>query len=166
MTPTLLNLEDEFTHLTLAPQLGGRIVNWSVRSTGLPLLRHSDAHALNTGLPGKLGCFPMAPWSNRISEGGFDCPEGWLALTFNSLTDPMPISPQRLATAVAGGLADASGQRASPARSSGVAIAGARRVSRARFQPALSLPQQLTQHCTQLAGFHRFVQQRCVESLQ
>ncbi|MHC8362244.1 aldose 1-epimerase [Pseudomonas sp. LS2P72] len=91
MTPTLLNLEDEFTHLTLAPQLGGSIVNWSVRGTGLPLLRHSDAHALNTGLPGKLGCFPLAPWSNRISEGGFECPEGWLALTPNSLTDPLPI---------------------------------------------------------------------------
>ena len=33
----------------------------------------------------------MAPWSNRISEGGFDCPDGWLALAPNSLTDPLPI---------------------------------------------------------------------------
>jgi aldose 1-epimerase len=91
MTPTLLNLEDEFTRLTLAPELGASIVNWTVRSTGQPLLRHSDAHALNTGLPGKLGCFPLVPWSNRIAEGGFDCPDGWLALTPNSLTDPLPI---------------------------------------------------------------------------
>jgi aldose 1-epimerase len=91
MTPTLLNLEDQFTRLTLAPELGASIVNWTVRSTGQPLLRHSDAHALNTGLPGKLGCFPLVPWSNRIAEGGFDCPDGWLALTPNSLTDPLPI---------------------------------------------------------------------------
>ncbi|MCX2900338.1 aldose 1-epimerase [Pseudomonas mandelii] len=91
MTPTLLELKDQLTHLTLAPELGGSIVNWSVRSTGQPLLRHSDAQALHTGLPGKLGCFPLVPWSNRIAEGGFDCPDGWLALTPNSLTDPLPI---------------------------------------------------------------------------
>ncbi|RON50273.1 aldose 1-epimerase [Pseudomonas frederiksbergensis] len=87
----LLELEDDFTHLTLTPELGASIVNWTVRSTGQPLLRHSDQQALNTGLPGKLGCYPLAPWSNRISEGGFDCPEGWLALPPNSLTDPLPI---------------------------------------------------------------------------
>ncbi|WPN45014.1 aldose 1-epimerase [Pseudomonas sp. P8_241] len=91
MKPTLLELEDEFTRLTLAPELGASIVNWTVRSTGLPLLRHADEHALNTGLPGKLGCFPLIPWSNRIAEGGFDCPDGWLALAPNSLTDPLPI---------------------------------------------------------------------------
>ncbi|MCP2226327.1 aldose 1-epimerase [Pseudomonas mandelii] len=91
MTPEILELKDELTHLTLAPGLGGSVVNWTVRSTGQPLLRHNDAHALNTGLPGKLGCYPLVPWSNRIAEGGFDCPEGWLALTPNSLTDPLPI---------------------------------------------------------------------------
>lgn len=91
MAPTLIELEDELTRLTLAPELGGSIVNWTVRSTGQPLLRHSDTHALNTGLPGKLACFPLAPWSNRVSAGGFDCPDGWLTLTPNSLTDPLPI---------------------------------------------------------------------------
>ncbi|MCU1759430.1 aldose 1-epimerase [Pseudomonas sp. 14P_8.1_Bac3] len=91
MTSTLLELEDEFTHLTLAPEIGGSIVNWTVRHTGQPLLRHSDAQALDTGLPGKLGCFPLAPWSNRVSDGGFDRPDGWLALEPNSLTDPLPI---------------------------------------------------------------------------
>jgi len=90
MKPTLLELEDAFTRLTLAPELGGSIVNWTVRSTGQPLLRHADEQALNTGLPGKLGCFPLVPWSNRIAEGGFDCPDGWLALAPNS-PDPLPI---------------------------------------------------------------------------
>ena len=91
MAPILLELEDELTHLTLAPGLGGSIVNWTVRSTGQPLLRHNDAQALNTGQPGKLGCFPLVPWSNRIAEGGFDCPDGWLSLEPNSVTDPRPI---------------------------------------------------------------------------
>jgi aldose 1-epimerase len=71
MTLNTLELEDELTRLTLAPELGASIVNWTERSTGQPLLRHSDQHALNTGLPGKLACYPLAPWSNRISEGGY-----------------------------------------------------------------------------------------------
>ena len=91
MSLTLIELEDELTHLTLAPELGASIVNWTVRSTGQPLLRHSDERALNTGLPGKLGCYPLIPWSNRIADGGFDCPDGWQSLTPNSLTDPLPI---------------------------------------------------------------------------
>ncbi|MEB0048485.1 MULTISPECIES: aldose 1-epimerase [unclassified Pseudomonas] len=91
MPLTLLELEDELTHLTLAPELGASIVNWTLRSTGQPLLRHSDSPALNTGLPGKLACYPLVPWSNRIADGGFDCPDGWLPLMPNSLTDPLPI---------------------------------------------------------------------------
>ncbi|NVZ53993.1 aldose 1-epimerase [Pseudomonas sp. B6002] len=87
----LIELEDALTHLTLAPAVGGSIVNWRVRATGQPLLRHSDQQALDTGLPGKLGCYPLAPWSNRIAEGGFDNPGGWLALTPNSALDPLPI---------------------------------------------------------------------------
>lgn len=87
----MLELSDELTVLTLAPAVGGSIVNWSVRATGQPLLRHSDEQAISTGLPGKLGCYPLAPWSNRIAQGGFDNPDGWLALAPNSLTDPLPI---------------------------------------------------------------------------
>lgn len=87
----MIELEDRLTRLTLSPAVGGSLVNWTVRATGQPLLRHSDEHAISTGLPGKLGCYPLAPWSNRVAEGGFDNPEGWLALTPNSLTDPLPI---------------------------------------------------------------------------
>ncbi|KRP61437.1 aldose 1-epimerase [Pseudomonas trivialis] len=87
----MIELEDHLTRLTLSPAVGGSLVNWTVRATGQPLLRHSDEHAIHTGLPGKLGCYPLAPWSNRIAEGGFDNPEGWLALTPNSLTEPLPI---------------------------------------------------------------------------
>lgn len=87
----LIELQDNLTQLTLAPATGGSIVNWTVRATGQPLLRPSDAHAISAGLPGKLGCYPLAPWSNRIAEGGFDNPDGWLALAPNSSTDPLPI---------------------------------------------------------------------------
>ena len=91
MSLNLIELTDQLTHLVLAPSIGGSILNWSVGATGQPLLRHSDQHAINTGLPGKLSCYPLAPWSNRIAAGGFDNPDGWLALGPNSLTDPLPI---------------------------------------------------------------------------
>lgn len=87
----MIELEDALTHLSLNPAVGGSLVNWRVRATGQPLLRHNDEQAIATGLPGKLGCYPLAPWSNRIAHGGFDNPLGWLALKPNSLTDPLPI---------------------------------------------------------------------------
>ncbi|ROM69883.1 aldose epimerase [Pseudomonas brassicacearum] len=91
MTPPLLHLEDELTRLTLAPHLGASLVDWTLRSNGAPLLRPPAPQALENGLPGKLGGFPLIPWSNRIANGGFDCPGGWLALEANSPTDPFPI---------------------------------------------------------------------------
>lgn len=91
MLPTLLTLDDGITRLTLAPDIGASLVNWSVSASGQALLRHSDEAALASGLPGKLGGYALAPWSNRIAEGGFQCPDGWLALEANTLTDPRPI---------------------------------------------------------------------------
>lgn len=91
MTPPLLHLEDELTRLILAPHLGASLVEWTVRGTGAPLLRPPAPQALENGLPGKLGGFPLIPWSNRIAKGGFDCPGGWLALDANSPNDPFPI---------------------------------------------------------------------------
>ncbi|MCE0463907.1 aldose 1-epimerase [Pseudomonas uvaldensis] len=91
MTPPLLHLEDELTHLTLAPHLGASLVEWTLRSNGAPLLRPPAPQAVENGLPGKLGGFPLIPWSNRIANGGFDCPAGWLALEANSPNDPFPI---------------------------------------------------------------------------
>lgn len=91
MTPPLLHLEDELTRLTLAPHLGASLVDWTLRSNGAPLLRPCAPQALENGLPGKLGGFAMIPWSNRIANGGFDCPGGWLALEANSPNDPFPI---------------------------------------------------------------------------
>lgn len=91
MTPNLLTLEDSLTRLTLAPELGGSIANWTVRASGQPLLRPSDAHALNAATARRLACYPLVPWSNRIAQGGFAVPHGWLALPANTASDPLPI---------------------------------------------------------------------------
>lgn len=86
-----LHLHDGITQLTLAPGAGGAIANWIVAATGQPLLRHADDQALAAGTPRQLGCYPLVPWSNRITEGGFDNPEGWLALAANADNSPLPI---------------------------------------------------------------------------
>ncbi|SHM57534.1 aldose 1-epimerase [Phytopseudomonas punonensis] len=91
MPPPTLHLQDSLTQLTLAPGTGGAIANWSVTQNGQPLLRHADEHALLAGTPRLLGCYPLAPWSNRITGGGFDNPEGWLALQANAENSPLPI---------------------------------------------------------------------------
>lgn len=89
--PNILTLEDGLTRLTVAPDIGGSIVNWSVLASGQPLLRPNDDEALAAGTPRRLACYPLAPWSNRIGNGGFDTPQGWLALEPNSPNDALPI---------------------------------------------------------------------------
>lgn len=91
MQPALLYLEDSLTRLSLLPERGASLVNWTIKATGQPLLRPSDDAALAAGTPRRLACYPLAPWSNRIANGGFDCPDGWLALSANTDHDSHPI---------------------------------------------------------------------------
>lgn len=91
MTTPLITLEDAHSRLSLAPGLGGAIANWHLLESGQPLLRHADAPALAAGTPRRLGCYPLAPWSNRIGNGGFALPDGWLTLEPNTANDPLPI---------------------------------------------------------------------------
>lgn len=91
MSVPLLHLQDRLTRLSIAPELGASLVNWQARATGQALLRPSDEEALASSSPRRLGCYPLAPWSNRIAEGGFLRPDGWLPLTPNTGHDPYPI---------------------------------------------------------------------------
>ena len=91
MNPSLLTLEDGLTRLTLAPQIGGSILDWRVIASGYPLLRPSKAGALDKGQANQLACFPLVPWSNRIGGGGFDGPQHWFALPPNNPPGPLPI---------------------------------------------------------------------------
>lgn len=91
MSTPILTLQDSLTRLTVAPEIGASLVNWVRLSDGLPLLRPSDDEALASANPRKLACYPLAPWSNRIGGGGFDCPDGWLALQANTSHEALPI---------------------------------------------------------------------------
>lgn len=86
-----VHLEDRLTRLSLAPQVGASLVNWQVKETGQPLLRHSDPAARDSGSPRRLACYPLAPWSNRIGMGGFARPDQWLALPPNTPNAPYAI---------------------------------------------------------------------------
>lgn len=91
MKPDLICLEDPISRLTLAPALGGAIANWRLLEGDVPLLRPADDDALAAGTPRRLGCYPLAPWSNRIGAGGFAIPDGWLELTPNAEGEALPI---------------------------------------------------------------------------
>lgn len=98
MSVTELHLQDRLTRLSLAPELGASLVNWEVKATGQALLRHSDLAALESGTPRRLACYPLAPWSNRIGEGGFARPEGgrhWHPIPGMTLTRSIAVPGSR-----------------------------------------------------------------------
>ncbi|WP_442514347.1 aldose 1-epimerase [Pseudomonas promysalinigenes] len=87
----MLHLQDRLTRLSLAPELGASLVNWQAKANGQALLRYTDEAALASGNPRRMGCYPLAPWSNRIAGGGFLRPDGWVTLSANTSHDPYPI---------------------------------------------------------------------------
>lgn len=89
--PPIITLENSITRLTLSPETGGSIVNWLALEGGHWLLRHSSEGDRAERSPRRLACYPLLPWSNRIGRGGFQQPDGWLALPANSPGDPLPI---------------------------------------------------------------------------
>ncbi len=91
MPTTLLTLRDSLTQLTLAPEVGASVVNWTRLSDGIPLLRQTDEQALEALNPRRLACYPLLPWSNRIGGGGFATPDGWQPLSANTSHEALPI---------------------------------------------------------------------------
>jgi aldose 1-epimerase len=65
------SLENDFQRLELAPSLGAAITAWEWKTAGggAPLLR-----PWNRKTPDRYttACFPLIPWSNRITAGGFE----------------------------------------------------------------------------------------------
>lgn len=87
----LLVLQDGLTRLALAPALGGAIASWRRLRDGLPLLRDGGDSIAPDASPRTLAQYPLAPWSNRIGQGGYETPQGWQALAPNTSHDPYPI---------------------------------------------------------------------------
>jgi aldose 1-epimerase len=60
----VLTLESGPARLAVAPEMGGRIVAFTVGGLDLLVTPNVDGH--------NFGCFPMAPWAGRIRHGTFD----------------------------------------------------------------------------------------------
>lgn len=71
MTVERLSLESEMQRLELAPGLGGSVTAWDWKTANgwTPLLRPWDGVSEDRYT---LACFPLVPWSNRITQGGFE----------------------------------------------------------------------------------------------
>lgn len=73
MSMELITLRRGRTRATVAPAAGGRLLQLEVEDGGrwLPLLRAPRDAARALREPLAWGCFPMAPWPNRIDGGRF-----------------------------------------------------------------------------------------------
>lgn len=87
----MVNLENAQQQLQLMPELGGGIAAWSWKPTEasqVPLLRPWDGHTQD---PAALASFPLLPWSNRITQGGFAHQGIHHALKDNRAGEPYPL---------------------------------------------------------------------------
>ncbi|SEJ39241.1 aldose 1-epimerase [Azotobacter beijerinckii] len=87
----MITLQNESTRLELLPELGGGIASWVALDSGQPLLQSpvDNKHAPYSW--GKLACFPLVPWSNRIEHSGYETAQGWLSLSCFQEGEPYPI---------------------------------------------------------------------------
>lgn len=71
MTAEIISLESNTQRLHIAPELGGSVTAWDWKSSDgwQPLFRPWDG---TSGDRYTLACFPLVPWSNRITHGGFE----------------------------------------------------------------------------------------------
>lgn len=90
MSVEIITLESGSQRLQLAPQLGGAITAWDWRSAAgwTPLLRPWDGQSEDRYT---LACFPLLPWSNRITQGGFEHEGIFYPIRPNRAAEPYPI---------------------------------------------------------------------------
>jgi aldose 1-epimerase len=83
-----LELADQ--RLGLMPSAGGSVVAWQWQGAGrsVELWRPWDGV---TASPSAMACYPLVPWSNRITGGGFEHEGRFHALAPNTDADPYPL---------------------------------------------------------------------------
>ncbi len=71
MTATIISLESDVQRLRLVPELGGAIAawEWKAGNAWTSLFRPWNGASEDRYT---LACFPLVPWSNRITQGGFE----------------------------------------------------------------------------------------------
>jgi aldose 1-epimerase len=75
----------------IVPSLGGGVARFDLIRDGLPIPIFRPWPHGGTDDPNDLGCYPLVPWSNRISGGGFSFAGRFHSLAANFAGDPNPI---------------------------------------------------------------------------
>jgi aldose 1-epimerase len=90
MTDDIITLESDRQHLQLAPALGGAVTAWGWRTPEgwTPLFRPWDGKSEDRYT---LACFPLVPWSNRITQRGFEHDDAHYPLRPNRINERYPI---------------------------------------------------------------------------
>jgi aldose 1-epimerase len=90
MTAEIIHLESDTQQLQLAPELGGSVTAWNWKAGGdrIPLFRPWDSAS---GDRYTLACFPLVPWSNRLTGGGFEFDGKFYAIHANRTEEHYPI---------------------------------------------------------------------------
>lgn len=85
-----LTLENTLLRLEVAPEIGGSVVRFEAlrKESVLPLFRPGTAGETE---PNRMGLYPLVPWANRISGGGFEWQGEHYPLAPNRSDEPFPI---------------------------------------------------------------------------
>ncbi len=82
----MLTLSDAETLVTLQPSLGGSIHTFAVR--GIDVFRPAPPGTRDTL---QVGCFPLVPWVNRISQGSFTFQDQQVSVPPTLESEPLPL---------------------------------------------------------------------------
>lgn len=90
MTAEIVSLQSGNQRLRLVPNLGGGIAAWDWQTADgwTPLFRPWDGASEDRYT---FACFPLVPWSNRITQGGFEQDGVFHPIRANRTDDPYPI---------------------------------------------------------------------------
>ena len=90
MNEQLLLLEDANQRLRLLPRLGAAVASWDWKTArgDVPLFRRWDEKSDDRYT---FACFPLLPWSNRITQGGFAHQGAHYPIRPNRVGEPYPI---------------------------------------------------------------------------
>jgi aldose 1-epimerase len=90
MTAETVSLESDSQRLQLMPNLGGSVAawDWKTRDGWTPLFRPWDGASEDRYT---FACFPLVPWSNRITDGGFEQDGMFHPIRANRSNEPYPI---------------------------------------------------------------------------
>jgi aldose 1-epimerase len=90
MTAEIVSLQSDHQRLQLIPNLGGSVAAWDWQAANgwTPLFRPWDRVSEDRYT---FACFPLVPWSNRITKGGFEQDGVFYPIRANRSDEPYPI---------------------------------------------------------------------------